>query len=504
MRLRPDPLVAPADIERSKHALVQDGGWANVVGVLSGGVILVGLALALDAGPFVIGLLAALPFFGQLAQLPAIGLIERVRQRRKIAVLSITGARVIVLALALLPFVPDRALALDILIAGQVGVAILGAVGACAWNSWMHDLLPKATLGAFFARRLFLATALGLVAGLISGGVVDYWPWGDRIYAYSALFAAAAAAGFVSSWWLAQVSEPVMGASQERMKLSELVRAPLRDANFRQLVIFMTLWNFAVNLAAPFFAVYFIQQLGFELGSVVVLWAVSQVANVLTLRLWGQVSDRLSNKAILGVAAPVFVGCFLALPFTALPARHGFTFAHLVLIHVVMGAATAGIGLAIGNIGLKLAKEGAATAYLACLSLFGSLAAGIAPIVAGALASWFAAREFAVLVHWAAPGEVADFLALRFRHWEFLFAIAFALGLVALHWLARVREGEEVSERAVVQHLAFEARRSMRNLSSVSGIRVATMFPFGRLAQEPPAAPPAGRPESAWSGIRPD
>ena len=89
MRLAPDPEVTIEDVERGKRALVKDAAWASVVGALYGGVILVGFALELGATPLHIGLLAAIPFLAQIAQLPAIALIEKVRQRRKIAVLSV-------------------------------------------------------------------------------------------------------------------------------------------------------------------------------------------------------------------------------------------------------------------------------------------------------------------------------------------------------------------------------------------------------------------------------
>ncbi|HYG88725.1 MAG TPA: MFS transporter [Azospirillum sp.] len=490
MRLAPDARVTPSDVERGKHALVQDGAWANVVGALSGGIILVGFALALDAGPLAIGTLAAIPFFGQLAQIPAIGLIERVRQRRKIAVLAITGGRVLVLALAMLPFLDDRRLALALLIAAEVAIAVLGAIGTCSWNSWMHDLLPKEGLGRFFARRLFWATALALVSGLAGGLLVDHWPFGDPIHGYSAAFAAAGLAGFVSSWWLARVPEPAMQAPPERAPLLPMLRAPLHDGNFRRLIVFMTSWNFAVNLAAPFFTTYLLKQLGFDLGVVVILWAVSQIANALTLRQWGRLSDRLSNKSILAVAAPVYLGCVLALPFTALPERHLLTLPLLGIIHALMGAATGGIGLATGNIGLKLAPEGKGTAYLASVSLFGSLAAGTAPLVAGLFADWFGARELSLLIHWESPGIEAQAVAMRLRHWEFFFAFSFLLGLYALHALSRVQEDKTISERRVVQLFALEARRTMRSLSSVGGLRVATAFPFGRPIDRPAARGP--------------
>ena len=48
----------------------------------------------MDAGPFVIGLLGAVPFIAQLAQLPAIVVIEHVRRRKVIAISAVTVARI--------------------------------------------------------------------------------------------------------------------------------------------------------------------------------------------------------------------------------------------------------------------------------------------------------------------------------------------------------------------------------------------------------------------------
>src|SRR5258706_2465885 len=108
MHLSPDTAVTPADVERGKRALIAEAGWASLTGSLYGGVILIGFALDLGAGPFLIGVLAAIPFLAQIVQLPAIALVERVRKPRQITVLAATAARVLILALALFPLLPDR------------------------------------------------------------------------------------------------------------------------------------------------------------------------------------------------------------------------------------------------------------------------------------------------------------------------------------------------------------------------------------------------------------
>jgi MFS family permease len=481
MRLRPDSEVTLDDVERGRRALVADAGWASLTGSLYGGVILIGFALDLGAGPFAIGLLAAIPFLGQIVQLPAVALIERVRQRRKITVLAATGARSLILALALLPLLPNHGSWLTALFAAQLGVTALSATAGCALNSWLHQLLPREGLGAFFARRLFWSTAIGAVGAQLAGMLIDQWPFGERLQAYSVTFAAAGIAGFVSSWFLSRVPEPPMHRAGAHSPLLSMISTPFRDRNFRRVIVFMAAWNVASNLAAPFLAVYLMRQLGYPLSTVTTLWVSSQFANALTLYLWGRLSDRLSNKAILAAALPIYFLCTLGLVFTAIPNPHSLTLPLLYAIHILMGAASGGIGLATGNLGLKLAPHGKGTVYLANVSLVGSVAGGIASILGGAIADWFASRELSVTFHWASPGVIKEVTLLQFQHWEFLFAISAALGLYVLHALSRIEEGERISERQVVQQFVLEAFRTLDQLSSIEGLRLAILIPFARL-----------------------
>lgn len=486
--LGPVDTITAADIARGKQALIHDGAWANVVGALTSGVLLVGFALALGASDQIIGVLAAIPFITQLAQLPAIRLIAALRRRKAITLIATTGGRVLFVLIALLPFLPDRDLALALLIGGQFAACALGAVGGCGWNSWMHDLLPKQGLGDFFARRLVWSTAMGMAASLLGGWLIDratgLFGEGRTIYVYSVLSLLGAAAGFASSWWLTRVPEPRMRVPDpaKRPALVAMLRVPLRDANFRRLIIFMVAWNFATNLAAPFIPVYIVQQLGYDLGFVVLLSVLSQLTNVLTLHWWGLIADRFSVKSVLAVAAPVFLACIFALPYTHTPERHALTVPMLIVLHLLMGGAAAGVGLGTGTIGMKLARAEDATAYLAALGLFAALAAGIAPIVGGALSLWFADKELSFLIHWQAAAGTTDVVALRLRHWDFFFALSFILGLYAIVRLDKIREAGEVDQREVVREFMLEAQRSVRNLSTVAGLRVLTRAPFGRLA----------------------
>lgn len=472
MPLGPDSIVTAEERERGKRLLVKEAAWASVAGALYGGVILIGFAVELGATPLAIGVLAAIPFFAQVAQVPAIALVERLRERRRIAVVAVSASRFVILLLAFLPYLDDRRLQLALLLAAQALITPLGSVAACALNSWLHQLLANQGLGALFSRRLFWSMLSASVGALVAGYLVQNWPFATRLHAYSVVFAAAGAAGFVSSRLLAAVPEPEMARTGPAVPLAELLRQPLAEPNFRRVIVFMGAWNLASNLAAPFLAVYLLRQLGYQLGTVTSLWVAAQLANALTLYLWGRISDRLSNKAILAVALPAYFGCLIGLPFTAIPEVHILTLPLLFLVHVVMGAASGGISLATGNLGLKLAPQGQGTAFLASVGLVGASAGGVAALLGGALADWFAARELSFYFHWTSAGTAKQVTVLHFRHWEFLFAISFMLGWYVLHALSRIREGEEHSERSVIQQFVAEALRSLDQL-----------FPLGRLRE---------------------
>lgn len=486
MQLSPDERITKRDLTRGLASLIKDGVYAQAVGALTAGVLLVGYGLALGASNFIIGLLAAVPFLAQLTQIPAILLVERLRARRTIAVVCISASRLLIVPLAFLPWLPSRELAQILLVVGTALSAALGAISGCGWNSWVHDLVPGENLGNFFSRRLFYATVFSMMVGLAAGFFVQWWDSAfpdAAAYAYTVLFLLGAASGAMSTWHLSRVPEPRMAPPERVIHLGHMLAEPFHDRKFRRLIGFLAAWQFATNLAAPFFTVYMVSQLGFNMGFVTFMMVVSQLANVLLLRKWGELSDRFSNKAVLRVSGPAFLLCIFAWTMLSLPTNHFVVGVLVTLLHIAMGFTVAGINLASGNIGLKMAPRGRSTAYLAASSIVNSVAAGIAPIIGGLFADDFAARELSLIVRWTSGPEALEFITLRLRHWDFFFMLACLFGLYSLHRLSLVEEEGHVDDRAVMQEILTEARRTVTTLSSVSGLRQLTSFPFGKIVE---------------------
>ena len=483
MPLAPQPHVTEAERDAGLRCVVVEGAYSSATTALTSGVILTALALHLGASNFAIGLLASGPFLAQLLQGPAVLLIERWRARKWISVWSSVVGRSMLILMAAAAFLP-HALGLSALVVGQAVLCGMGAIGACAWNAWMRDLAPEERLGHVFARRTIYTTAVSLVASLLAAFALDRTMAGSpmRSLAFAALYGAGCATGLWSALIVARIPEPIMPPTDDApLNLRGLLRAPLADRNFRRLIVFLSSWQFAINLATPFITVFVVRQLGFDMTLVVLLTVVSQVANLAMLKSWGLWSDRFSNKSVLLVAAPVYIACIVALIGASDMNGRITTALYLGLLHLLMGAAVAGVTLASANIALKLSPKGSSTAYVATNALVTSFAAGIAPILGGLFADFFASRRLELLIRWVSPNGNRVFAPLLVSHWDFYFVMAGILGLFALHRLSLVSEEGEIERSEMIQEIINHTRRSVRNLSTVVGLRSLTIWPGGLL-----------------------
>ncbi len=474
----------------SEPWIVRNGIGVQIMETLAVGAFLTALAVQLGAPNWMIGALAAIPHIAQTAQLPALLTVERARQRKPIYLASGTVARPMLLVIALAAVTLPPAIAMWVILIAFLIRYLAGAFLSCSWNSWMRDLVPDAEMGRLFSHRQQKMIGVGIVCSILAAAFVDGWKalLDQPIeWAYAVVYVLAFIGGAYSVLCARKIHEPPMAPAQT--KLLANITEPFNHVNYRKLIAFLGSWNFAVNLAAPFFTVFLLRRLEYDLVLVMILATTSQIAAFLTVRYWGAIADRFSNKAVLRTCCPIFILAIFAWTFLTLPTPHALTLPLLFVIHFAMGLSTAGVNLATGNIALKLAPVGNSTSYLAGSSMVNAIAAGIAALMGGITVDLLASWELGVTLHWQGSGNVGEIAAMHFSHWDFFFALSAVIGLYAMHRLSLVAEQGEVAEPRVREILTDSARQGLRNLSTIAGLRAASSFPMDQLldstAQEP-------------------
>lgn len=459
MNFRPSEHLTESQIQSGLKLVIKDGLAAEAMATLTGGAFLVAMAMSMGASNVQIGILAALPTFANISQLAAIWLVQRYNNRRAIAVVCSFFARFPLLAIGLMPFLFSEGTSVQAMIFLLFFHYSFGAISGASWNSWMKDLVPERMLGSYFSHRTRLVQLLNLTLSLVLALALDYIKKHDpsmQAMAYSIMFVAGGLAGLLGVYVLARTPEPVSYSVREN--IFKLISKPLRNKNFRKLLVFNSFWSFALNLATPFFTVFMMKTVGLSLFYVIGLSMLSQLCSILFLKVWGVYSDRYSNKTIIRICAPVYIACMVAWTFVTNPTVHAMTLPLLLVIHIISGIATAGINLAMNNIVLKLAPREDAISYIAARNMITAFFPALAPVAGGLLADFFAQQQLSWRLVWDTATGPAGFYVFNLRHWDFFFLIGAVLAVCSLKFLKQVHEQGEAQKAAVVAEMAVNMR----------------------------------------------
>lgn len=444
--------------------VIGDGLAAEAMTTLTGGAFLVAMALLMGASNFQIGLLAALPTFTNLFQLISIWLVRRYNNRRAIAVICALLARVPLIIVGIIALTSKSVTSINMLIAFLFFYYLFGSIAGPSWNAWMKDLVPEKILGAYFSKRTTLTQILNVILSIFLALLLDYikksYP-DFQLSIYAIMFIIAGSVGIAGAFILSKAPEPQ--SVFEKNNLFILLKKPLKDSNFLRLLIFNSIWVFAINLATPFFTVYLLKDLNYPISYIIILGIISQLCGIFAVGSWGAFADRYSNKTIIALSAPIYIICIIAWCFVGI---YTHLYANIILlsgIYIFTGIFTAGVNLSLTNIGLKLAPKEESIIYLSAKNIITAFFSTIAPLIGGYLADYFTRRHLNISIQWASPSVNKVFRLLQLHGFNFLFLIGALFAFIAIEFLFQVKEKGEVEKDQVKRIMRTSFRNTLRD-----------------------------------------
>ena len=417
--------ASKAEIRTSLEASTIDGVFAAVFLNITSGVLLTNFLLELGANSTEIGLLASIPMLANLMQPIGAYFAEQTTSRHSYCLWIYGISRSLWVGLAVAIFQIGQSHDSPLLVLVTLGIVtascFLGALGSAAWLSWMAALVPDRLRGRYFGRRNSAANLTNLISVPLMGFAISQWQ-GGSVQGYSLVLMLGIISGLVSLWFQNFIVDinPQTGARCSMAIVAESVAQipPIdcwQDPNFLKFLIYFTLWTFSVNLSAPFFNVYLLDELNLDLTQVTLYNSLSAGANLLLLMFWGRLADRIGNRPIL-----IGVGIIFALfpLFWLITGNNSLSiWFWLPLLHLVAGGTSAAIDLCSNNLQLDIAPNQHQTTYFG----IAAACAGISGAVGTAVGGFWIEFGYGGLLG--------------------LFALSGVLRLVALLPLIFVREG---------------------------------------------------------------
>lgn len=363
-------------VKKSLKYSIYDGAAFSVMDGMTSS-FLTPFAVALNAS---VSLIAALTYVPQLVgafiQLFAAKIVEIVKDRRKILVVSSFAHAVLWIPLLLIPYTtPNQKYMLVVYVALQ---AIFAQLINPVWNSLMGDIVPKYERGRFFGIRNRVVGATSFIAALAAGLILNYFSPKNPFLGFAILFAMAFIARLLSGVFKGMMHDPPHGlAQEEKFSILDFIKR-MDKTNYGHFVIYIVLFKLAVNIAAPFFAVYMLRDLGFTYFQFTVITAAELIASFLTMALWGRLIDSKGTKFVLyagGMLTPLIPLLWLF--------SHNFYF--LIFAELFSGAAWAGFNLSASNFIFDAVKPENRVRCIAYYKFFEGIAAFIGALLGGFL-----------------------------------------------------------------------------------------------------------------------
>ncbi|MBE9208359.1 MFS transporter [Nostoc sp. LEGE 06077] len=353
-------------IRTSLRASTVDAVLATVFGITTGGILLSNFLVELDASPVVFGMLSSIPMLVNLIQPLGAYLSERTTSRFRYALGIYGTARLVwlILAIAIVIFswggISSQQLVLMTLLI-VLATHLLGGLGCASWMSWLAMIVPRRLRGRYFGIRNSAVSLTNLLCLPLAGLVVSHW-YGGNIQGYGVVLLIGVVFGIVSigcQYFKVDINPQLQNSlgSAPINNPDELVALPntsiWKNNNFLILLIYISLWMFAVHLSAPFFNLYMLDTLGIDVSWVTLYGSLQAGANLLMLIWWGKLADRVGNLPIL-----IFVGILVGLTpifWLGINANQLDIWLWLPLLHILAGVTWAAIDLCNNNLQLAIA-----------------------------------------------------------------------------------------------------------------------------------------------------
>jgi MFS family permease len=342
-------------------------------------------ALAYGASNSQVGVLAAAAnLLGAAALFPGARLMEEVGRRKPVVVWGggIFG-RLALLGLALVPVFFKGPLAAIMAIIFFDGLrSFMFNLANPAWTSMVADLVPNPMRARYFSsRNIAMGTAALIVAPLagwlISGANARFE---SPTIGYQFVFLLAFLFGMVSTISFQKIKEPESAdVEQQTHHRGDLRRALRSSPGFIGFIASAFIWNFSLQIAAPFFNVYLVSAFQASAAVIGILAGIASLSALFGQRAFARLIDQRGAFWVQAAAGLLIPLAPLAWVFITAPWQVG-------IINAFTGFLWAGYNLANFNLLLELtpADQRARAVALFQVAVFGSAVLG--PLAGGVLA----------------------------------------------------------------------------------------------------------------------
>ena len=309
------------------HISIFEGIFAQVYSgfVSIGSSFITKFAVLLNASPLHFSIMSAIAQLSQLFQLSGYLISRKAASRKPECVWFAFWGRLLNIFLFIPILIQPSMMSIIVFLSVLMISAALQNISGNMWTAWIADEIPVKIRGRFFSKRMQILMIYGFSTAWLISFFIDlfekdksFWKIklisffnaenlfksSNQIWGIYLVILAGTLIGITGLYFLNKQPESFKKKSLKDSDHSIL--EPIKNPNFRKLILFNIWWMLAIGIGAPFWGPFMMKKLEMSLFEVQIYGALSSVSMLFAFKWWGKLIDKFGNRSMMKIC--VFLG----------------------------------------------------------------------------------------------------------------------------------------------------------------------------------------------------
>ena len=357
-----DKELTEAEYKSGQKKLILSGLTANMISLLTTGTFLVGYLSYLGASERYIAIIGAVPQLGCLLQMFSPYIFERLKHRKLLICFSCFLFRFSVGTIIFVPFIiQERVWRLIVIMLIYTLAYLAAGFVTPGLSNWNMSITPALGRGKFLAMKDITSMFGVAFTSLIIGRMLDYYKINNKyLVGFTIIFLISLVISILDFILLSSIREPIRIKLVHKISLSETISKPLKDIHFLKVILYLSIWYFAVQFSVSFIPIYMINSLKLTYSFISVVGVLGNIFGMVSIYLWGNLADRTSWNFLLKASGIIIAFCYMGWAFVT--AHNAILF--VPVLQILLTGSNGAFNMAAINIQYIHGPEDSKTTYL--------------------------------------------------------------------------------------------------------------------------------------------
>jgi Na+/melibiose symporter-like transporter len=237
-------------------------------------------------------------------------------------------------------------------------------------SHWYLSVAPEISRGRFLAVKDIGSMFSVSIISILTGRMLDFYKViNKQMMGFTIMFGVALLLSVIDFVLISHIEEPMVHREPTSFTLWQLIKNPLADKRFRKIIMFLSVWSFAIQFSVSFIPIFMLSSLKLSYSFIATVAVTGNILGMISVYLWGHLADKTSWSHLLKISGCIIAFCYLGWSFVTPNNARILVF----VLQIALTCCNGAFQMASSNLQFNLSPQKGKTAYLGVTAAISSV-----------------------------------------------------------------------------------------------------------------------------------